>query len=89
MKWAAAVVALMAAVSGAMAAWFWYKSTLVYVREEAFFRASEDYHATQMETDAIISAFREASDLNKKAARWTAVSVALGGLSAVVSALVP
>jgi len=72
-----------ALVTGLIAAFRWWQSSRVEVRATRDRAESED-HVAQL---AIIRAFAKSADLNKRAARWTALAVILDGLSGVVDAM--
>ena len=78
-------LALGALVTGLIAAVRWWQASRVEVhaiRE----RATAEPGFTGAEA-AIVRAFARSADLNKRAARWTALAVLLDGLSGVVDVL--
>lgn len=65
--------------TGIVAAIYWYKSGAIKLGKESDIDLNE-WIATTMK------AMKEAARLNKTAALWTAVSVACGGVAAILSA---
>ena len=85
----------MASLTGLTAAWYWYGSSKVAIDpgwwspgNPSGLMEPVELEAQQMAwTAATLTAFNKAAPLNKKAALWTAVSVALGAASAILGAL--
>jgi hypothetical protein len=81
-------LAAAALISGIIAAWYWYKATRVRFEPE-FDQLPID--APEMDVAwklirAIMISVTKAGRLNRRAALWTAVSVVLGGASALFGA---
>lgn len=92
MKWAGIALAVLAMISGLVAAWHWRQSAKVPVDPGWGFpgggHAIEPVDQDASNTGwivALIAAGNAAADLNRKAATWTAVSVAMGALASFVS----
>lgn len=89
------VLAALAAGTGLIAAWYWYRSGKISIsigwRPKVVFRGPVDPAEEQQElmewTVATIDAFSVAGRLNRTAALWTAASVILSAATAVVSSL--
>jgi hypothetical protein len=87
--------AAMAFLTGLTAAWYWYGSSKVAIDPGWRSPANPsgpmepvEPEAQQMAwTAATLKALNEAAALNKVAASWTAVSVALNAASAILGAL--
>lgn len=90
MKYASIVFAALALGTGLVAAWRWFESSRVQIDPgwgppgsgRGFEPVSESGKAIGW-TTATLDAFRKVSDLNRKAALWTAATVLLSTLSAV------
>jgi hypothetical protein len=81
-------LAIIALVSGLIAAWYWYKSSKVPI-DPGWSGPTEPVVPEQQQMDwtvAILKATREVADLNKTAALWTALSVAFAAASTIVGA---
>ena len=87
MKVALLAVALAAAWTGAWAAWLWYKASRVNVIPLWAVNGRMEPVDPQQATSEWIVAFlqtgQKASDLNRRAALWTAISVFLSGATTV------
>jgi len=87
MKTVSLVFAFAALVTGLVAAWYWYLSSIVPV-EPAWRVEPGDAEASQAGwIAAALKAMASAADLNKKAARWTAASAVCAAASSVCGAL--
>ena len=81
------------AISALTAAWYWYLSSRPAPEMvEPPLASISDHPAqhimeAQVNTYSIKAALAEASRLNKKAALWSAVAAALGGITAILSIL--
>lgn len=78
------VFSLLGAIAGLVAAWYWFKASRVSFELDDFESvdpdiAQNDWIAT------ILTGVTESSDLNAKAARWTAVAVVLGAIATILS----
>src|SRR3954452_12351193 len=82
-------LAVLAFLTGLVAAMFWYRSANIQIDLEAAYRTGDEGLARMFETASIIQAFGEAADLNRKAARWTAVSVLLSAAASLLGSLPP
>lgn len=87
MKIGSFALALAALITGLLAAWKWYKASGVEIipvwqQMGVIERPGGDPEGWVV---GIMQAAQESSSLNQTAALWTAVSVALSGLSAVFS----
>ena len=96
MKIVSLILALGALVSGLTASWRWYQASQVQINPG--WVGIDDYgplepvlpEQQQMGwTVATLSAFSEAAGLNKAASLWTACSVGLTAVSAIIGALAP
>lgn len=86
MKIAAIALAILALISGLVAAFYWYKSTLPKIKNMNPTSKDSAFLALGL-INGFIQAYNEAAEFNKKAARWTAATAVLGALSAVAGAL--
>lgn len=90
MKLTALICAMLSAVSGGWASYVWYLSSKVNfvpfeeVNGEIREVVERDLHSW---FGAVKLTLKRSGDLNKWAAIWTAVSVALSGISALIGAL--
>ena len=94
MRWISIALSALAAASGLLAARYWLHSTKVTPDPgwglPGSGRATEPTNQSASNTGwvtATLTAFSEVAELNRKAAYWTAISAALTGLSALVSAV--
>jgi peptidoglycan/LPS O-acetylase OafA/YrhL len=78
--------AIGALFAGLVAAWYWYQSTKVPLKTTQPDAKGIEMAALGLAAGAY-EAYRKVSALNKKAALWTAASVVLGAISAVIGAL--
>jgi hypothetical protein len=83
---------LIAAVTGLVAAFYWYRSsgieiTPAWAASPPIAEPAEPDAANTQLTSATIQAFKSSADLNRKAAMWTAVSVLAAALSTLLSIL--
>ena len=82
----AIILALAALVAGLVAARYWYKTTLVQIKNKNPTSKDNAMVALGLLNGSII-AYQEIAELNKKAALWTAATALLGAASAVLGAL--
>jgi hypothetical protein len=89
MKSMSIVFAIGSLITGLIAAYYWYESSKVkYGPDWDKFEEPVDERLQQMGRDSgLLKGTAEAGQLNKVAALWTAFSVVLNCLSAIVSAL--
>ena len=94
MKWAALALAALALTSGLIAALYWYRSTKPQIDPgwgpPGSGRATEPEEEGAQALGWFFAAFivlNETSNLNRKAALWTAASVGLSGASSLLSSL--
>jgi hypothetical protein len=81
MKWLSVLLACLGAVTGIVAAYYWYRSSQVSINP-VWLTESGDPHASQSGwLAATMGAFSESARLNKIAASWTAAAVVLNMLS--------
>ncbi|MFM0000190.1 hypothetical protein PQR57_04080 [Paraburkholderia dipogonis] len=88
------LLSLLPALAGIRAARLWYESSKIEVIPAyAHYGNIEpvgDNAQTEMNwLDGVLRAGSEAAELNKRAARWTAIAVALGAITTVISAALP
>jgi hypothetical protein len=76
-----------AAVCGLIAAHYWYESGKVNIVPEWDFERVDERLKQMGWNAALIKANTESAALNKTAARWTALSVALGGACSIIGAI--
>lgn len=88
MKIAEIVIALLAFTAGLLAAWYWYKASRIqtvpkwsYSGEASWAQAFGQHRWTE----ELIARTSESARLNKIAALWTAVTVALAGISSIAA----
>lgn len=79
-------VSLLAAIAGLIAAWYWLRASRVPIELPDFQPVERDL-AQDDWIAAIADNITRASELNAKAARWTAVAVTLGAIAAVLSVI--
>lgn len=91
MKCIGVAFAVLAGITGLVAAWCWHQSSQVQIDpgwgppgSGRGFEPSDEADQAMSWAVATIKAFGDASDLNKKAALWTAASVLLSALSAII-----
>jgi hypothetical protein len=79
--------AILAVVTGLVAAWYWYKSTTAEI-DPAIVKLDDGRDAFRLSTwiESITGTVKTASDFNRKAAIWTAVSVLSGALATLSGA---
>lgn len=94
MKLAGIGLAVAALVSGIVAAGYWYRSSKLQITPAwglgsmgELFQPLEQDDAQQGWIVGMLEASSASADRNAKAAIWTAVSVVLGAISSIVSAL--
>jgi hypothetical protein len=81
--------ALIAIATGLIAAWYWFGSTRVNIDPATSEHdGGRTFHFMKW-VESVMGASKSASELNRKAALWTAISVLAGGLSAVFGAWLP
>ena len=86
-KVARMALSLSALVTGFVAAFRWWQASRVEVhaiREHGLPASEPGFSGADA---AIVRAFARSADLNKRAARWTALAVTLDGLSSIVDVL--
>ncbi len=86
---AAVVLGALSGLAGLVAAWLWYQASAVPITPpwQSHERAPVDpVQNTAGWTFASIAALDEGARLNKRAALWTAVSVALAAAQSLLSA---
>jgi hypothetical protein len=89
MKWASVGLALLATVAGLVAAFYWYRSSKVGITPIWGGLEPVNPLFSQMGWMAgLMQTFAESADLNKRAALWTAVSVALAAGSSFFGLIV-
>jgi hypothetical protein len=89
MKIASMALAIGSLVTGLVAAWYWYKSSIVKVVPKADGRFGGGMAtATAPWLSGAMVAFAEGARLNKNAALWTAASVVLAALSSITGTLI-
>jgi hypothetical protein len=87
-KLASIVLAALAAGTGVFAAHCWYRASKIQI--EPPWDATEPGETIDSQmgwTAGLMQAFKASGDLNKTAARWTAVSFGLGAVSTLVGIL--
>jgi hypothetical protein len=88
MNWSALVLALLGTITGVIAAWYWYRASRVKLAPAWETDIHGDVSGNMMSwVTGTMQAFKRSSDLNARAARWTAASVLLNALSAVIQLL--
>ncbi len=90
------ILAIAALVTGLVAAWRWYGSSQVKIDpgwrlpgEGGGIEPTDEAGKAMSWAVATIQALNEGANLNRKAAIWTAISVACAAGSAVAGALAP
>jgi hypothetical protein len=88
------LLSLLPAFTGIWAARLWYESSRIevipaYARYGKIEPVDDSSQSAMDWLDGLLRATTESAELNKKAARWTAVSVALGAIVTVISAALP
>jgi hypothetical protein len=84
MRYVSLGLAIGAMISGLVAAWYWYRGSIVKVTPKTDGRFGGGIASSGGPwTAGIFDAIADAGRLNKIAARWTALSVALSGLASV------
>jgi hypothetical protein len=90
MKCVSISLAVCALVSGLVAAFYWYQSSIVKA-DPGWTRDNQEPVVQELKqmawNSAILAASTTSADLNKTAALWTALSVALGGVANIVGSL--
>lgn len=81
------IFALIALGTGLVAAWYWYASTKEQI-DPAIYKAPDGREAFRMMewVQNVMNAVTKASQLNSKAALWTAAAVLSSAISAIFSA---
>jgi hypothetical protein len=91
MKCVSIGLAVGALATGLIAAWFWYRSSIVQP-DPGWSVANPEPVIPELRqmawNTAILAANTKSSDLNKTAALWTALSVALSGAASILGSLV-
>ena len=87
MKCVSLFFAIFALISGLIAAWYWYRSSIVHIEPSWSMEPVIDDLKHSGWITAIMKSASDAAYLNKRAAQWTALSVVLGGASSVVGAI--
>ena len=87
MRCASIAFAILAALAGLVAAWYWHGSAAVETRPDVI--PDEPSTENMVWLIAIRQGLQKAADLNRKAALWTAGAVILGALSALAQAFDP
>ena len=88
MKITSIMLAAVAAIAGLIAAGFWLRASKVPIKPMWGGVEPGDERLSQMGwTMGMMQGFSISGDLNAKAARWTAVSVGLAGISRVIGSL--
>jgi len=82
MKLVSLTLALCGFVTGIVAAWIWHKASKVPISPEIV--PDDPVYGTMVWAESTKTAFQKAGELNAKAAAWTALSVAINALAAVV-----
>jgi predicted negative regulator of RcsB-dependent stress response len=85
MKVIAFLLAVVSFATGLLAAWYWYRSSQVAVKQTNKEAKSYDSITLGLLRRAI-EAYQEVATLNKKAALWTITTVVLTAASAVAGA---
>jgi hypothetical protein len=80
-------LALPALICGLRAAYLWYQSSRVEVEPEGF-EPVEEVGRRIWWQDAMLRAAKRSADLNKRAAKWTAVAVCFGTASSIAGAFI-
>jgi len=92
LKLTIATLAVCSLVSGITGAWYWWRSSKVLVMpfyiQNGEFEPFDPNQSAMQWIVAHMMTFEKAGDLNKVAAIWTAISVSLSSLSALMSLLV-
>lgn len=89
MRYVALVLAIAACVTGLIAAWHWYKASEIRIVPPwtpGGVRPWEQMLADYRRNEELSESTSESARLNKVAALWTAVAVALSGFSSIASA---
>lgn len=83
----ALIFALISFAAGIIAAWYWVASTRVNIDPAIYTRLNGGKSFRMMEwIDSVMATSKSISQLNRRAAIWTAISVLAAGLSAVLAA---
>lgn len=79
--------AMAALASGLVAAWYWYKSTTAKI-DPGIRKMDDGRDAFRVMAwvESVMNTAATASDFNRKAALWTAASVLLAAISAILGA---
>jgi hypothetical protein len=88
MKAITLLLAFGALAAGLVAAWYWYRSTLVPL-EQTIKEAKSVEFATLGLVRGAMDAYQKVAALNSKAALWTALTAVLSAASAVFGACQP
>ena len=88
MKYVGVVISLLACSTGALSAWYWYKSSRVSIvpiwADKYGVEPGDQYASQSGQMAGVIRAASESGRLNKIAALLTAVTVALNVIGGVV-----
>jgi hypothetical protein len=74
-------------VSGLIAAWYWFKSSKVTIRHSSIDIMTLQPDDPKRLSDGLLNTiwgFQKASDLNSKAALWSAIAVLWGAVSGML-----
>jgi hypothetical protein len=77
MKWTSNGLAMLAAVTGLVAALYWYRSSTIQITPTWITEPGDEQLSQAGWITGALKAFSKSADLNAKAARWTASSVML------------
>jgi hypothetical protein len=86
MKYLSIVTAIGAGICGLIAAYYWYNSSLIEYGPDWDFEPVVEEAKNMGQFAAIMKAAKKSSNLNKRAALWTAATVFLSAVSAIASA---
>ena len=91
LKLASIIVAIVAFIAGLRAAQIWHRASRVEIVpmwvSDGHMEPINQGQSQSQWTNAIIEAANKSSDLNRRAARWTAAAVALSTVSTLLGAL--
>lgn len=88
MKIAEIALAMLASVAGLLAAWYWYKASRIQTVPKWNYSGDASWAQAVGQhrwTEDLIARTSESARLNKIAAQWTAVTVALAGISSIAA----
>jgi hypothetical protein len=88
------LLSLLPAFTGIWAARLWYESSKIevipaYARYGNIEPVGHSSQSAMDWLDGVLRAGNAAAELNKRAARWTAIAVALGAITTVIGAALP